>query len=129
MAQIKIDKPETDSCSLMIQSSESLVCFFNCNFLLLLFFLMCCCYWNSRFCWGDELRTKWYDLTQSFLGFLRHGSVSLVKSTMLLSYPQTFPAIGPKFIWFLMGLSLNPKSRCLGYLLKHLLLSTDQSNF
>ena len=61
-----------------------------------------------------EILTKWHDLIQSFLGFLRHGSASLVKSTMPISCPQTFPAIGRKIFWFLMELPLNPKSRTLG---------------
>ena len=54
----------------------------------------------------------WFNLF--YLGFLRHRSASLVKSTMPISCPQTFPAIGPKIFWFLMELSLNLKSRILG---------------
>ena len=61
-----------------------------------------------------EILTKWHDLIQSFLGFLRYGIASLVKSTMPISCPQAFQAIGLKIFGILMELSWNPKSRILG---------------
>ena len=116
MAQSNMHKTNlkviVDSCSQMVQSSESSL-LFNCKCFFYVWLL------KSPFLYDDELMigeilTKWHDLIQSFLGFLRHGSASLVKSTMPISCPQTFPPIGQKIFWFLIELSLNPKSRMLG---------------
>ena len=91
----------------------SLLCFLTANICFYVWLL------KSSFLYGDELMigeilTKWHDIIQSFLGFLQYGSASLVKSTMPVSCPQKFPAIGQKIFWFLMELSLNPKSQTLG---------------
>lgn len=56
---------------------------------------------SNTMIWSDSI----------FLGFLRDGSVSLVNTTMTISCPQISPAIGQKTFWFLMELSLNPKSQ------------------
>ena len=58
-----------------------------------------------------EILTKWHDLIQSFLGFLRHGSASLKKSTMPIYCPQTFPAICQNI---LISDEINPKTQMLG---------------
>ena len=98
MAQSDIHKTSlnltVDSCSQMIQSSESSF-LFNCK-----------CFFVSGlkypFLFDDELMTgdiltKWHALIQSFLGFLWHRSAPLVNFTMSISWPQTFPASGWKF--------------------------------
>ena len=59
-----------------------------------------------------EILRKWHQF--NFLGFLQHGSALLVKSTMPISCPKTFPANGQKIFWFLMEWLLNPKSQILG---------------
>ena len=98
MAQSNMHKTNlkliVESCSQMVQSSEPSL-LFNCKCFFCVWLLKQPFLFDYELMIG-EILTKSHELIQSFLGFLRYESASLVKSTMPISCLQTFRAIGQK---------------------------------
>ena len=59
---------------------------------------------SNKMTWSDSIFFRLPATWECFIGKIYHA----------VSCPQIFPAIGRKIVWFLMELSLNPKSRTLG---------------
>ena len=113
MAQSNMHKTNlkltVDSCSQRWSNLLSLLCFLTANGVAIKIAVFI--WWrvndrrnSNKVTWSDSIFFRLPATWECFIGKIYHA----------VSCPQIFPAIGRKIVWFLMELSLNPKSRTLG---------------